>query len=135
MRGEYVHFQPNIKDTENNQDDCIVRVLCHACDCTWQEAFAKLAEICIHDYIMPSTYGALDKALQVFGGCEKPSIHVPFKTVAECAGNGINGVVYCVDSLARDGLHVVAVGDGKYYDAFDSGDMVVVKIVEKKSEK
>ena len=111
----YVYYNPN--PLGKSSVDCTVRAISAVTNQTWDDAFT---ELCLAAFIvknMPSTNDALDLYLRSRGfekhfceGC---------KSIAAFAYNHPYGTY-----ILMTGTHVVAVIDGDYYDALDTGSEV-----------
>ena len=107
--------------------DCVVRAISKALDKSWEETYVDL---CVQGFMM----GDLASSNAVWSAYLK---HKGFKryTIEDCPD------CYSVDDFCRDhpkgiyvigtGTHAVAVIDGCYYDAWQSGGEPVVYYFEK----
>lgn len=117
----YSYYNPNPKS--RSVGDCVVRGISKATGKEWDEVFLALA---IEGYIekdMPSSNAVWGRYLRRLGYTRAviPDRGTESCTVAEFAGEHPRGTYI----LALSG-HVVAVKDGCYYDAWDSGNEVPV---------
>lgn len=122
VRGKY-------KGKKKPHADCVVRAMMLAWDCDWREALTKLFEAGREIGAMPHE----DDTWRLF--CRKSTRRSPYihsgsrcrkllkELALETAGD-THGYI----ALTR--RHLVFVKDGKYYDAWDSGDMAVSSIWE-----
>lgn len=115
----FVHYNPN--PHRNQVGDCVIRAISKVTNQDWDKTYL---EICIQGYMLKD----MPSANYVWG--------------AYLLENGFNRYVipntcpqcYTVKDFCKDfpkgiyllatGTHVVAVQDGNYYDAWDSGDEV-----------
>lgn len=116
----YVYYNPNPK--HKNTTDCVIRMLTKVFDLTWDEAYIKLSTVVLAEYEMPSSNYIWEKYLTDNGFTKSllPTFCPACITVREFSRQFNNGVY-----VACTGSHVVAVIDGDYFDAGDSGDEVV----------
>lgn len=101
-------------------DDCVVRAIAIAEDREWRGVYRELCEVGDELYMMPSTNACWDKLLTRHGWKKSIAYCPPCLTVAEFAEHNPYGVF-----LLATGSHVVAVRDGDWLDAWDSGDEVI----------
>lgn len=123
----YIYYNPNPKNKKTT--DCVIRMLCKIYDIPWGEAFLRLSGIVLSEYEMPSSNYIWEKYL-LGNGYKKsllPSQCPDCMTVSEFV-EMYNSGTYVVCT----GNHVVAVQDGNYYDAWDSGDEVVTYYFERR---
>lgn len=113
----YRPYNPNPARKRTN--DCVIRMLCKVTNRPWQENYVDLASkgLCLYD--MPSSNPVWASYLRDLGY----SKHTLPDTCPDCYT--IND--FCLDNrngifVLATGNHVVYVEDGKYYDAWDSGD-------------
>lgn len=110
----YVRFNPNPKS--KNTGDCVVRAICAATDSDWDSVYMNL---CLRGFItkdMPSSNSVWDAQLIHEGFSRKI---MPFRdnyTVQDFCEEHPYGTY-----ILGTGTHAVAVIDGSYYDAWDSG--------------
>ena len=119
----WIQFNPN--PFGNNTGDCVPSALCVVLDCSWDEAFTKLAIYGFMYKKMPSTNSIHDSVLRDLG----------FKRYTACSG------CYTVKSFAEQfnqgtfllgtGDHVVGIVNGSYYDSWDSGAQEIIWIYER----
>ena len=113
----YIYYNPN--PLGKSSLDCTVRAISAVTNQSWDDAFT---ELCLAAFVvknMPSTNDALDLCLRSWGferhfceGC---------RSIAQFAYNHPDGTY-----ILMTGTHVVAVIDGDYYDALDTGNEVPV---------
>ena len=122
----YQHYQPNPRGVQT--DDCVIRALTKALDVDWDTAsvYAIVQQIRDSDlYVKNYVWGNL----LLRNGFTKH--HIP-DTCPDC---------YTVQDFAKEhpkglyiigtGEHVVAVVEGDWFDAFDSGSMIPIVYYEK----
>lgn len=100
--------------------DCTVRAICKAENTDWESAYKLLFEIGLEHYMMPCDPELLNIAFAGMGYLRhtfKNTERIPLKKFAETHKQGT--------FIASMPGHVVAVVNGKYYDAFDSGDFYI----------
>lgn len=124
----YQYYNPNPRGKRTT--DCVVRAICAVTGLSWHEAFHKLIRICDEECEMPSSNYIWEKYLITHGyrkrllGSDCPDC-MTVRSFAMMYPFGI--FVVCT------GSHVVAVIDGEYYDAWDSGDEVISYCFERRS--
>lgn len=116
----YCYYNPN--PSGRRVDDCVIRTLTRLFDISWDDAYWEVAlkGAVIHN--MPS-------ANEVWGACFRENGFSRYTLPNSCPN------CYTIKMFAEDhpygryalatGSHVVALVDGVYYDAGDSGDEVV----------
>ena len=98
--------------------DCVIRAISIVLGQSWEQTYADLA---LQGYVMadmPSSNNVWAAYLRSKGFTCK-AIAEPM-TISDFADENKEGYF-----LAATGTHVVAVIDGNYYDAWDSGDEIV----------
>lgn len=115
----YINFNPN--PDKKNIGDCVVRAICAATNCDWESAYTRivLRGFILHD--MPSSdlvWGA-QLASEGFTRHIIPDTCPYCYTVKDFCEEYKEGTY-----ILGTGTHAVAVIDGNYYDAWDSGDKV-----------
>jgi hypothetical protein len=117
----YVYFNPN--PTNKDVGDCVVRAFAAATDTDWDTAFLKLTlrAYVMHD--MPSSNAVWDAQLISEGFKREviPNTCPDCYTVKQFANEHRQGTF-----VLGTGTHAVAVIDGDYYDAWDSGNKVPI---------
>lgn len=112
----YIHFNPN--PHKKRVGDCVIRALSRALDKPWQDIYVDL---CIEGYIasdLPSGNYIWGKYL-IKNGFRRniiPDDCPDCYTVQDFCIEHPHGI-YVIGT----GTHAVAVVDGKYFDAWDSG--------------
>lgn len=114
----WIRYQPNPKT--DRVGDCTVRALSHVLGKTWDQTYALLA---VYGFIrkdMPSGNDTWDMMLRDFG-FTKHIIH------EQCFDGCYTVRDFCKDHpygsyLLGTGSHAIAVKDGNYMDAWDSGN-------------
>lgn len=115
----YVYFNPNPKD--KLVGDCVVRGISKVTGLTWNEAYIGIC-MCGYDAKdMPSSNDVWGSFLysRGFRRYLLPDTCPYCYTVKDFCDNHPVGIF-----LLATGSHVVAVEDGDYYDAWDSGNEV-----------
>lgn len=115
----YINFNPNPEN--KNVGDCVIRAICVATDCDWDTAYIKtiLQGYILHD--MPSSDSVWGSLLLREGFVREiiPNTCPYCYTVSQFADEHPEGIF-----VLGTGTHAVAVKNGDYYDAWDSGDKV-----------
>lgn len=115
----YVNFNPN--PTKKDVGDCVVRAFAIATDTDWDTAYLKLTlrGYTMHD--MPSSNAVWDAQLRAEGFKREviPNTCPDCYTVNDFADAHPEGVY-----VLGTGTHAVAVINGNYIDAWDSGNKV-----------
>ena len=117
----YIFFNPNPHKLQTG--DCTVRALCIALDAGWNEAYCELCAMGLSICDMPSSNNTWGELL-VSKGFRYSTIPntCPFcYTVSDFCRDNPRGVF-----ILGTGTHVIAVKNGDYYDAWDSGDKVPI---------
>lgn len=117
----FIFFNPNPKN--QRVGDCAVRAISKAVGQTWQDAYIGLCAEGLVFKDMPSSNYVWGNYLRKYGFEEKniPSICPNCITVAQFAEDHPKGrYVLATQS------HVVAIQDGDYFDAWDSGNEIVL---------
>ena len=116
----FIHFNPNPKGKSTG--DCVIRMICAVTGLDWRSAYLDLSLIVLNEYEMPSDNDIWELYLQSLGFRKHllPDTCPQCYTVAHFTADNPEGIfVTCT------GSHVVAVIDGYYYDAWDSGNETV----------
>lgn len=113
----YIEYNPN--PINKYCGDCVVRAFALATESDWDTAYLKLV---LRGYVMrdmPSSNSVWDAQL-IDEGFERYIItkHEPY-TIREFANDHPDGTY-----VLGTGTHAVAVINGNYYDAWDSGDEI-----------
>ena len=117
----YINFNPNPK--QKRVGDCVIRAICKVLDMDWDDAYIQL---CLQGFKMKD----MASSNPVWGSYLKQrgflQVTIP-NTCPDC---------FTVDDFCKEhpngayvlgtGTHVVAVVDGDYYDAWDSGNEIPV---------
>ena len=122
----YEFYNPNPKNQKVG--DCAVRAICKALGTDWQDAYISLCAEGLYYKDMPSSNYVWGNYLKRFGFIEHiiSSVCPKCITVSEFAEDHPEGryVLVCQN-------HTLAVVDGTYYDAWDSGNEIVLYYYEK----
>jgi len=117
----YINFNPNPK--QKRVGDCVIRAICKVLDMDWDDVYIQL---CLQGFKMKD----MASSNPVWGSYLKQrgflQVTIP-NTCPDC---------FTVDDFCKEhpegvfvlgtGTHVVAVVDGDYYDAWDSGKEIPV---------
>lgn len=116
----YTYYNPNPDGKRTG--DCVIRAIARVTGGTWEEIYAALAVQGMRDHEMPSTNAVWGNYLKAQGFKRRllPDTCPDCYTVEKFARDNYQGAY-----IAATGSHVVAVVDGDYYDAWDSGNEVV----------
>lgn len=117
----YINFNPNPK--QKRVGDCVIRAICKATDQEWNEVYMQ---ICLQGFKMsdmPSSNPVWGSYLKQKGFLQAtiPNTCPDCYTVNDFCKEHPEGVF-----VLGTGTHVVAVVDGDYYDAWDSGKEIPV---------
>lgn len=115
----YVYFNSN--PVGARVGDCAVRAVSKVLRISWEEAFDLLADSAKVMGDMPSSNNVISAVLRMHGFYREnlPSFCPDCYTVREFARNNPVGTY-----VLGTGSHVVAVVDGNWYDAWNSGDEI-----------
>lgn len=115
----YKYFNPN--KLHKDVGDCVIRAYAAATNIDWDTAFIKLTlrAYVMHD--MPSSNAVWDAQLISEGFSREiiPNLCPDCYTVKQFADEHPHGTY-----VLGTGTHAVAVIDGDYYDAWDSGNNI-----------
>lgn len=118
----YKEYNPNVKN--KNAGDCVIRALSKVLNQDWLETYMQ---VCIQgaiDYDMPSANNVWGEYLMQ-QGYRKYALNEK-KTIKQFAKENQKGTyVLCT------GSHAVALIDGIYYDAFNSGNETILYFYKK----
>lgn len=125
----YKYYNPN--PAGHSVGDCVIRAICKATGGSWDKIYTELAVTGMELADMPSANAVWGAYLHRKGYVRTA---LPDKcpicyTVADFAGEHPRGTYI----LALSG-HVVAVMDGNYYDAWDSGRELPLYVWERSNE-
>ena len=123
----YIYYNPNPKNKSTS--DCVIRMLTKIYGYTWTEAYLRLSVIVLEEFEMPSDNDIWGIYLLRHGFKKKilPSYCPDCMTISEFADMYNHGTyVVCTNT------HTVAVIDGNYYDAADSGNEVITYYFERR---
>lgn len=124
----YVFYNPNPRSIKVG--DCVIRGLCKLLNKSWDQVYTDVMLKGFEMKDMPSANSVWGSYLRSLGYMR---FNIP-NTCPDCYT--INQ--FCKDNprgsfLLATGEHVVAVQNGKYYDAWDSGDEVPIYYWRKES--
>jgi len=123
----YIYYNPNPK--HKNTSDCVIRMLSKVYGITWEQAYVKLSGIVLQEFEMPSSNYIWEKFL-LSNGFRKMLLP---STCPDCINISEFSSMYNIGTyIACTGTHVVAVVDGNYYDAWDSGDEIITYYFERR---
>lgn len=122
----YIHTNPNPNGVY--VEDCVVRAISIATGRTWDDIFLNL---CLQAYIMknmPSVNNVWGTFLRSIGFVAYllPTDCPDCYTIRDFSEQHQNGIY-----ILATGSHVVAVVDGNYCDAWDSGDEMPIAVWRK----
>lgn len=125
----YIEFNPN--PNGKRVGDCVVRAIAKSTGNNWERTYI---ELCLQGFMM----GDMPSANHVWGNYLKGKGYKQVSLDNECE-TCFTVKDFCKEYIAgkyilATGTHVVAVEDGDYYDAWDSGDEVPIYYWEKKGE-
>lgn len=115
----YVYFNPN--PDKKNVGDCAIRAFCAATDNDWDTAYIKIILRGFAMKDMPSSDDVWGAQLHDAGFIREviPNTCPYCYTVKDFCEDNPKGIY-----VLGTGTHAVAVKDGDYYDAWDSGNKV-----------
>lgn len=126
----YAEYNPNPK--KRNTEDCVIRAITKILKMSWQEAYIELSLLGFKLSDMPTANHVWDRYMKDHGYVRKS---LPDKC-PDC---------YTVEDFCKDhpqgyfllgtGSHAVAVVDGFYFDAWDSGNEVPLYFYERAEKK
>lgn len=119
----YIHANPNPNGAY--VEDCVVRAIAIATGRSWDDIFVHL---CLQAFIMknmPSVNNVWGTYLKSIGFVSHPlPTNCPdCYTIRDFCNENRNGIY-----ILATGTHVVAVIDGNYCDAWDSGDEMPISV-------
>lgn len=115
----FVYYNPN--PLGKSVGDCVIRAIAKATGQTWDDAYIKISLQGFKDKNMPS-------ANTVWGNYLK-SLGFKRYTIPDSCPDCYTVADFCTEHtigtyILATGTHVIAVMDGNYYDAWDSGNEV-----------
>lgn len=116
----YIYFNPNPKGKSTG--DCVIRMICAITGYDWRTAYLGLSQTVLEEYEMPSDNDIWESYLKQLGFRKYllPDTCPRCYTVKQFTYDHPKGFF-----VACTGSHVVAVMNGHYFDAWDSGNEVV----------
>lgn len=119
----YIHYNPNPIGAYT--EDCVPRAISFITGRSWEDVYVAL---CIQGYLMKN----MPSANRVWG-LYLESIGYIRERIPETCPNCYTVRDFCADNpfgtyMLSTGSHVVAVFNGDYYDAWDSGDEVPIDV-------
>lgn len=115
----YEHYNPN--PSNKYTGDCVIRAICAATNSDWETVYIKLALRGFMMHEMPSSNAVWDAQLisEGFVRAVIPNTCPNCYTVKDFCRDHVDGKY-----ILGTGTHAVAVINGKYYDAWDSGEEI-----------
>ena len=115
----FVQFNPNPKGKVS--EDCTVRAIACLTNKNWDDAYILVCTGGLIEKTMPDQKAAITTLMEMLGFVryELPNTCPKCYTIKQFTYDFPRGKY-----LVATGSHVVAVIDGNYYDAFDSGNEV-----------
>ena len=106
-------------------EDCVIRAICVATNRSWDDVFVNL---CLQAYIMKNM-----PSVNKVWGTYLSSIGFEQYNLPNACPDCYSVKAFCADNpvgifILATGSHVVAVIDGDYYDAWDSGDEMPIYV-------
>ena len=139
MTTYYKHYNPNPKysrvpgkkEKAWAGEDCTTRAFCAALNKSWMDIFKAQIDISLEICDMPNSTRVLDCMFKKYGfvkcsykrGQKRETIKL------FCKNHPVGTYIL------RLAGHIVCVKDGRYYDAWDSGDMTAYSYYELPAEK
>lgn len=118
----YIHFNPNPKG--NYVGDCVVRALCKITEQPWSTVYMALSLKGLILGDLPNANHVWETFLREFDYEKRllPDTCPRCYTVRQFCEDYPSGKF-----LVATGTHVVAIQNGDYYDAWDSGDVILTE--------
>ena len=125
----FIKYNPNPQD--NYVGDCVIRAISKVLNQSWEDTYIQLA---LQGYMLAD----MPSANHVWGAYLKGKNYERHSIPNTCP------VCYTIKDFCEDhpigtfilatGTHVVAVQDGNYYDAWDSGNEIPIYFWQKKED-
>jgi hypothetical protein len=117
----YTYYNPNPK--QKRVGDCVIRAICKVLDMDWDDVYIQL---CLQGFKMKD----MASSNSVWGSYLKSKGFLQV-TIPNTCPDCYSIRDFCEDNpkgtfVVGTGTHVVAIVDGNYYDAWDSGDEIPV---------
>ncbi len=125
----YKYYNPNNR-TKDDRGDCVIRAISKIMNQSWDKTYL---ELCVQGYLMGdwgNSNRVWDSYLKGCGFIRRviPDMCPDCYTVEDfCHDNPYGSYILAT------GSHVIAVINGSYYDAWDSGDEVPIYFYERRS--
>ena len=120
----YERYNPN--PCGRKVGDCVIRAISKATRQDWYTTYTELAVYGLRYCDMPSSNSVWGKYLNDKGYFQKTTPYITTKRFCEKYPKGTY--------ILATGTHVICVEDGKYYDAWDSGEEVITYYFEKEKK-
>jgi len=117
----YIYLNPNPQELKTY--DCVIRAISIATDKSWYEVYVGVCLKGLELSMMPSTNGVWGEYLKDLGFTRHiiPDTCPTCYTIKDFCGEHFKGTY-----ILGTGTHAVAVIDGDYYDAWDSGNEIPI---------
>lgn len=117
----YRRYNPN--SCGKKVGDCVIRAVSKGLDQDWQKTYTEICLYGLKMCDMPSSNSVWGKYLTDNGYSQKMTNNITVKEFCEEYPKG--------KYILATGTHVIAVDNGDYYDAWDSGEEVITYYFEK----
>lgn len=117
----FIQYNPNPEG--KYVGDCVIRALAKILNKDWESVYIEVITQGYYDYDMPSSNAVWGNVLK-HNGFHR---HIIPDTCPEC----YTVIDFCIEHpygeyILATGTHVIAVENGNYYDAWDSGNEVPI---------